>query len=124
MHRNRRRALGARRSGRAGGGGGGVRRSTKRDPVVAVVVVVWVAVARLRTAPATTARVGAAVSVVAYGLLPAAALFGWHYVRNNALYGDFAGSEFLLDRFGRTPAWFPRSTSSPGATCGSTSTTC
>ena len=40
---------------------------------------------------------------MAFGLIPAAVLFGWHYLRNNALYGDFAGSEFLLDRFGRTP---------------------
>ena len=37
------------------------------------------------------------------GLIPAAVLFGWYYVRNNRLYGDFAGSEFLLDRFGRMP---------------------
>jgi hypothetical protein len=70
---------------------------------LAVVVVVWVAVARLRTAPGSPgARVGAAATVAAYGLVPAAVLFGWHYVRNQRLYGDFAGSEFLLDRFGRT----------------------
>jgi hypothetical protein len=70
--------------------------------VVALVVVLWVAVARLLTAPGNAGeRVASASTVVAYGLVPAAALFGWHYVRNNVLYGDFAGSEFLLDRFGR-----------------------
>ena len=72
--------------------------------VVALVVVVWVAVARLLTAPGDVARrVASAFTVVAYGLAPAAVLFGWYYVRNNVLYGDFAGSEFLLDRFGRNP---------------------
>jgi hypothetical protein len=41
--------------------------------------------------------------VAAYGLGPAAVLFAWFYLRNDRLYGDFAGSEFLLDRFGRDP---------------------
>jgi hypothetical protein len=72
--------------------------------VVAVVVVLWVAVARLLSAPGTAgSRLAAAVRVAAIGLIPAALLFGWHYLRNQRLYGDFAGSEFLLDRFGRTP---------------------
>jgi hypothetical protein len=70
--------------------------------LIAVVVVLWVAVTRLVTAPSTVGgRVASASTVVAYGLVPAAVLFGWHYVRNHHLYGDFAGSEFLLDRFGR-----------------------
>ena len=72
--------------------------------VVAVVVVIWVAVTRLLTAPGSTgARLAAAVYVAAIGLLPAALLFGWYYIRNDRLYGDFAGSEFLLDRFRRIP---------------------
>ena len=72
--------------------------------LVAVVVVIWVTVGRLLTAPGTMGRrVAAAATVAIYGLAPAVILFGWHYVRNNRLYGDFAGSEFLLDRFGRTP---------------------
>jgi hypothetical protein len=72
--------------------------------VVAVVVVIWVAVARLLTAPGRTgARAAAAAYVAAVGLLPAALVFGWYYIRNDLLYGDFAGSEFLLDRFRRIP---------------------
>jgi hypothetical protein len=72
--------------------------------VVAVVVVIWVAVTRMVTSPGSVGRrLVAAAQVVAIGLLPAALLFGWHYVRNERLYGDFAGSEFLLDRFGRMP---------------------
>jgi hypothetical protein len=72
--------------------------------VVAVVVVIWVAVTRMLTAPGSIGRrLAAAAQVAAIGLLPAALLFGWHYLRNEGLYGDFAGSEFLLDRFGRMP---------------------
>ena len=72
--------------------------------VVAVVVVGWVAIARFRTvAGQLRHKVTAAAIVAAFGLIPAAVLFGWYYVRNTALYGDFAGSEFLLDRFGRSP---------------------
>jgi hypothetical protein len=72
--------------------------------LIAAAVVGWVAVARLLTAPGGFGRrVASAATVAAYGLVPAAVLFGWHYLRNNRLYGDFAGSEFLLDRFGRTP---------------------
>ena len=72
--------------------------------LVAVVVVLWVAVARLRTAPGPLQRrVVAAATVGAAGLVPAVVLFGWHYVRNERLYGDLAGSQFLLDRFGRSP---------------------
>jgi hypothetical protein len=71
---------------------------------VALVVVAWVAVARIRTAEGSFPhRLGAGASVAAYGLGPAAVLFAWFYLRNNRLYGDFAGSEFLLDRFGREP---------------------
>ena len=93
--------------------------------LVAVVVVLWVAVARLLTAPGPLLRrVGAAATVGAAGLLPAVVLFGWHYVRNDRLYGDLAGSQFLLDRFGRSPQGFRVSRSSRGGTCGSTSTTC
>jgi hypothetical protein len=70
--------------------------------VVAVVVVIWVAVTRLLSAPGSVGtRLAAAAQVAAIGLLPAALLFGWHYLRNERLYGDVAGSEFLLDRFGR-----------------------
>jgi hypothetical protein len=72
--------------------------------LVAVVVVAWVAVARLLSADGGLGRrLALAASVMAFGLIPAAILFGWYYLRNNALYGDFAGSEFLLDRFSRTP---------------------
>ncbi len=72
--------------------------------LIAVVVVLWVAVTRFVTAPSTVgSRLASASTVVAYGLVPAAVLFGWYYVRNNQLYGDLAGSEFLLDRFGRIP---------------------
>jgi hypothetical protein len=71
---------------------------------VAVVVVIWVAVTRLLTAPGSIGgRLAAAAQVAVVGLLPAALLFGWHYLRNDRLYGDFAGSQFLLDRFGRMP---------------------
>jgi hypothetical protein len=72
--------------------------------LVAVVVVVWVAVARALTADGSAAsRVRSGAVVAAFGLVPAAVLFGWFYLRNRRLYGDFAGSEFLLDRFGRDP---------------------
>jgi hypothetical protein len=71
--------------------------------LVAVVVVAWVATARLLSHTGGIApRLAAAAKVVAIGLLPAFVFFGWHYLRNDRLYGDFAGSEFLLDRFGRT----------------------
>jgi hypothetical protein len=72
--------------------------------VVAGAVVVCVAAARFVSAPGpATRRLLAAARVLAYGIVPALVLFGWFYVRNRVLYGDFAGSEFLLDRFGRTP---------------------
>jgi hypothetical protein len=72
--------------------------------LVAVVVVAWVAIARLLSADGGLGRrLALAASVMAFGLIPAAVLFSWYYLRNNALYGDFAGSEFLLDRFSRTP---------------------
>jgi hypothetical protein len=72
--------------------------------VVAVVVAVWVAVARaLTTEGSVASRVRSGAVVAAFGLVPGAVLFGWYYLRNNRLYGDFAGSEFLLDRFGRDP---------------------
>jgi hypothetical protein len=72
--------------------------------VVAVVVVVWVAATRLLSASGgAAARAVGVAKVFAYGLVPAIVLFGWHYLRNDRLYGDLAGSEFLLDRFGRTP---------------------
>ncbi len=72
--------------------------------VVAVVVVVWVAVARALTANGSVAsRLRSGAVVAAFGLVPGAVLFGWYYLRNNRLYGDFAGSDFLLDRFGRDP---------------------
>jgi hypothetical protein len=72
--------------------------------VVAVVGVMWVALTRLLSASGSTGgRVRASAQVVAIGLLPAVLLFGWHYFRNERSYGDFAGSEFLLDRFGRMP---------------------
>jgi hypothetical protein len=72
--------------------------------LVAVVVVAWVAVVRFVSFGGTVSRrLAAAATVAACGLIPAAVLFGWHYVRNRQLYGDFAGSEFVLDRFGRTP---------------------
>jgi hypothetical protein len=71
---------------------------------VACTVVAFVAVARFRTADGgSTDRLLAAARVVAFGVVPAAALFGWAYVRNQVLYGDFAGSRFLLDRFRREP---------------------
>jgi hypothetical protein len=71
---------------------------------VAALVVMWVAATRLaQTTSKWHQRLAAAGIVLAAGLLPAAALFGWYYVRNRVLYGDFAGSEFLLDRFRRRP---------------------
>ncbi len=93
--------------------------------VVAVVVVIWVAVARLLTAPGSTGAApgGGGAGRRRSGLLPAALLFGWYYIRNDRLYGDFAGSEFLLDRFGGSRE-VHCSRSSRGVTCGSTSTTC
>ena len=87
--------------GAAAAVGAGARSATL---AIAVVVVVWVAVARLRTVNGSVGtRLGAAAQVAAFGLVPPLALFGWHYLRNDRLYGDFAGSEFLLDRFGRRP---------------------
>ena len=46
---------------------------------------------------------GAAARILAAGLLPAVALFGWFYVRNVMRYGDIGASRYLMDRFGRTP---------------------
>jgi hypothetical protein len=45
----------------------------------------------------------AAFRVGLIGLLPAALLFGWFYVRNIVLYGDIGASSYLLERFGREP---------------------
>ena len=70
--------------------------------VVAVVAVGWVAATRLHRAGGSRRdRLSAAAIVGIVGLGPAALLFGWFYVRNWHLYGDFAGSEFLLDQFER-----------------------
>jgi hypothetical protein len=69
---------------------------------VAVVVVAWVAADRfIHARDGHRARLLGVARIAAAGLLPAAVLFGWFYIRNNHLYGDFAGSQFLLDRFGR-----------------------
>lgn len=38
----------------------------------------------------------------AVGAIPAAA-FGWFYLRNLRLYGDFTGQDALLEKFGRSP---------------------
>ena len=46
-------------------------------------------------------RVRRSAVVVAAGLVPAAVLFGWFYVRNVALYGDIGASDFLLRLFRR-----------------------
>jgi hypothetical protein len=76
---------------------------------VAVVVVGAVACDQLRAGPADPwRRVRACATVVVVGLLPATVLWGWFYVRNSVLYGDAAGSEFLLHRFHRAPrgSWF------------------
>jgi len=78
--------------------GWGARASTM---LMSIVVVGFVAVVtavkadrfeRLRTVSTTAAL----------GLGPAAAAFGWFYVRNIHLYGDFGGSAELLDRFHRS----------------------
>jgi hypothetical protein len=71
--------------------------------LLAVVVVAVVAADRLvrpARAPVAVRRRAAAITA-AVGLGPAAALFGWFYLRIQLLYGDFGASTFLLDRFGR-----------------------
>ena len=79
--------------------------------------------ARMLTAPGSIGRrLAAAAQSRRSACFPAALLFGWHYLRNERLYGDFAGSEFLLDRFGgrRELAVRDPHVGAPG----STSTTC
>lgn len=72
--------------------------------LVAVAVVVLVTVLRLSSSTGPISRrARSAGAVAAVGLLPAALVFGWFYVRNHVLYGDFAGSQFLLQRFDRQP---------------------
>jgi hypothetical protein len=72
--------------------------------LVAVVAVGWVAAIRFhRHGGSFMHRVRAAAFVGLVGLGPAAVVFGWFYVRNWSLYGDFAGSDFLMDRFEREP---------------------
>jgi hypothetical protein len=65
---------------------------------LAVLVAVWRAgqggaALRLARAAVWAGVVAAAVAAVA----------GWFYLRNRALYGDLTGSAALLERFGRTP---------------------
>ena len=45
----------------------------------------------------------AALRVGVIGILPAALLFGWFYLRNIVLYGDIGASSYLLERFDREP---------------------
>ncbi len=52
---------------------------------------------------ATTDRRRAALRVGLVGVLPAAILFGWFYLRNIVLYGDIGASSYLLERFDREP---------------------
>jgi 4-amino-4-deoxy-L-arabinose transferase-like glycosyltransferase len=70
--------------------------------LLAVFVVALVAAVRLLDQRGSLRqRVGAAATAAAFGLGPAALLFGWFFVRMQALYGDVGASSFLLDHFGR-----------------------
>ncbi|WP_141013861.1 class-II aminoacyl-tRNA synthetase family protein [Nocardioides sambongensis] len=58
---------------------------------------------------------GVAVAATVGGV-PAAA-FGWFFIRNRMLYGDFTGQDALLEKFGRSPvAGFARIDNIPGLT--------
>lgn len=79
--------------------GAGARSATM---ALGVVTVAWVAAAQLLGGPAGAGRrLGRAAVVGAAGLLPAAVLFGWFYVRNAVLYGDLGASDHLLRLFRR-----------------------
>lgn len=52
---------------------------------------------------ANSDRRRAAFRVGLIGVLPAALLFGWFYLRNIVLYGDIGASSYLLERFEREP---------------------
>jgi hypothetical protein len=67
---------------------------------VAVAVVALVAWFQLRTREAWSARWRSAGRVVLAGLVPAAVLFGWFYVRNVVLYGDLAAASYIADHQG------------------------
>ncbi len=71
--------------------------------LLAVAVVGVVALRRFtRPAPsAKPARRHGAARLVAIGLGPAVAMFGWFYARNIVLYGDIGASQYLLDMFRR-----------------------
>jgi hypothetical protein len=79
--------------------GAGARSATM---VLGVAVVGWVAAAQLVGRDGDVAhRARRAVLVMAAGLLPAAVVFGWFYVRNAVLHGDIGASDHLLRLFRR-----------------------
>jgi hypothetical protein len=70
--------------------------------LLAIAVVAVVALCRFtRPAPSVQAQLRNATRVMAIGLVPAVALFGWFYVRNMVLYGDIGASQYLLEMFRR-----------------------
>jgi Dolichyl-phosphate-mannose-protein mannosyltransferase len=73
--------------------------------LLAVVVVAAVALDQLTRVGSDPwrPRMRRAATVVAIGLGPAVALFGWFYVRIQLLYGDVGASTFLLEHFDREP---------------------
>jgi hypothetical protein len=79
----------------------GTRTATMLLAVVVVAVVAADRLVRPAGAPASVRRRAAAITA-AVGLGPAAALFGWFYVRIQLLYGDIGASSFLLHYFGRS----------------------
>ncbi|HYN33859.1 MAG TPA: hypothetical protein VES40_14640 [Ilumatobacteraceae bacterium] len=54
--------------------------------------------------PTNSDRRRSALRVGFIGILPAALLFGWFYLRNIVLYGDIGASSYLLERFDREPS--------------------
>ncbi len=72
--------------------------------LLAITVVATVAAFEFaKPAAANRDRRRAAGRVGLFGLLPAAVLFGWFYLRNIGLYGDIGASSYLLERFDREP---------------------
>ena len=69
--------------------------------VAFAVVGVVAAVEFMNSRAATRDRWRAAGRVCLVGVLPAALLFGWFYLRNIAIYGDIGASSYLLERFDR-----------------------
>jgi hypothetical protein len=80
----------------------GTRTATMLLAVVVVAIVAGDRLVRPADAPLPLRRRAAAITA-AIGLGPAAALFGWFYIRIQLLYGDIGASSFLLERFEREP---------------------